>query len=433
MNAILSKYVITAEVDNEIILFNTNGGALVTIDRKYINGRSLNKQMFTRDQLTQLSKMGIIGCNAEPDVNSMRDCDSITISVELLGACNFECKYCYQSEWSQRPEISYELLDMIASYLKKVISLKDGLRVIHLNFIGGEPLLAKERILYLYNTASQILSKTNIQLSVAIDTNGALLDEEFLSAFQDPLYLSITLSGKEDHNIMRPYKNGRGSYDVIIENLRKCSCIIRKKNIELAIRYNTHHGNIKDFRPFLKELRELDFPILTVNAMYAREVDGNVFENNLTYQDFVTWNSTVAIDAMVDNGIDIYYFPQTVFRLCKAYQHFCYKFFSDGSIGLCDATEYVPGMPNIKDYSNNPLMIEEVFKEYKAYNPLSDNDCRTCNRIFLCSGKYFCQQTPCEEQIYDDKLFITKFIEHSKKGNAKYFVRAFNKATSKHA
>lgn len=429
----ISKYVLKEDLGSETILFNTNGGALVSIDSAALRDDNINLQYFTDAQIEKLKKMNMLFQTDDLDATSFRDCDSITISIELLGACNFNCVYCYQSPWDSRPEISYETLDTIASYIKKIAELQPDTRVLHLNFIGGEPLLAKGKLLYMYSKVRDILATTGIQLAVAIDTNGSLIDIEFLQAFKDPLYLSVTLSCEEDHNRMRPYVNGHESYKTITTQLLMCADIIRERGIELAIRYNTHDKNINEFDTFLKELKNLGLPILTVNPMYTREVAGNSFKNYLSYQDYVTWNSTTAIDILVDNGYEIYYFPQTILRLCKAYQHYCYKFFSDGSIGLCDATLYEKGMPNIHEYAYGPQQLEKTFSKFKEYNPIADDECKSCSNIYLCGGKYFCKENPCNEQLFDDRLFILKFIEHSNKGNARFFVKAFNKANSKHA
>jgi uncharacterized protein len=89
-------------------------------------------------------------------------------------------------------------------------------------FFGGEPLL---RIDLLRETVAYIRNKernTAKQVSLAITSNGTLLTEPILDFFRKQhVDLCISIDGQAHvHNLNRCYKDGRGSFDDVLRNLR---------------------------------------------------------------------------------------------------------------------------------------------------------------------------------------------------------------------
>jgi uncharacterized protein len=99
-----------------------------------------------------------------------------------------------------------------------------------LTFFGGEPLL---NIPVVYDQAERVFAacqKRGVTLALGIITNGLLLTEELVDRLL-PYglgYVKVTLDGDRDtHNKMRPLRGGQGTFDRIIENVRKIAGKVR--------------------------------------------------------------------------------------------------------------------------------------------------------------------------------------------------------------
>lgn len=95
------------------------------------------------------------------------------LDLEMTNRCNLNCPHCYFYEDGEKGTdyndfIKKETIDKIFDDI--------GIdSIISLNISGGEPLLAKEEMLYLFD---KILEKKNI-FTVTITTNGTILDKDF--------------------------------------------------------------------------------------------------------------------------------------------------------------------------------------------------------------------------------------------------------------
>jgi His-Xaa-Ser system radical SAM maturase HxsB len=94
---------------------------------------------------------------------------------------------------------------------------------IKIEFQGGEPLLNFEIVKYIIDYAEQCNSSKNKQLEFVICTNLTLITGEMLKYLQNHnVYISTSLDGAMTlHNNNRPFRNGQGSYDIVIKNIKK--------------------------------------------------------------------------------------------------------------------------------------------------------------------------------------------------------------------
>ena len=416
----LSKYVMKLNYQGDVYLFNTNGGGLIKLSSgNSIQGEIIDEKSFDSKELRCLYEMKFVVSDEDDEKPLLRIASKLSITIEVTGRCNFACEYCYQQGWKQRNSIASNVIDEIILYVKNAITEYNP-KLLKLSFIGGEPLLESTKILFIYSAIRKICAEVGINLQVDIDTNGTLLTREFLQSFSTPLRLSVSLTKIDDHDKMRHYINGNGSYYDIINKLKACNDLFADK-VSLDIRYNVNQNNIHAFPSFLQELRSYSLNVSYVNPMYTREIEGCDFRNKLSFDDYLNWHSTLAIDALIENDFHVNFFPQVYLVLCKAYQPYSCKIFSDGKLGLCDAFEYANARSYIGDVSSNPSKINDIFSEYKHFSPLQDDNCRNCRKIFLCGGKYFCKPSFCDEQLYNIEKFMLTFIKYAIKGKSSFF------------
>ena len=264
----LSKYVMKLNYQGDVYLFNTNGGGLIKLSSgNSIQGEIIDEKSFDSKELRCLYEMKFVVSDEDDEKPLLRIASKLSITIEVTGRCNFACEYCYQQGWKQRNSIASNVIDEIILYVKNAITEYNP-KLLKLSFIGGEPLLESTKILFIYSAIRKICAEVGINLQVDIDTNGTLLTREFLQSFSTPLRLSVSLTKIDDHDKMRHYINGNGSYYDIINKLKACNDLFADK-VSLDIRYNVNQNNIHAFPSFLQELRSYSLNVSYVNPMYT--------------------------------------------------------------------------------------------------------------------------------------------------------------------
>jgi uncharacterized protein len=113
---------------------------------------------------------------------------------------------------------------------------------VFISFYGGEPLLEFDLIKQCVSYAKSKTEGRRVKFSMT--TNGTLLSEsivDFLVA--NDFILSISLDGsKEEHDVNRKFVNGKGSFDAIIENIKRIKKRYPKydKQISIMTTINPH-------------------------------------------------------------------------------------------------------------------------------------------------------------------------------------------------
>lgn len=93
---------------------------------------------------------------------------------------------------------------------------------IHLTFFGGEPLLNYKVMIKICEYAKSLESENRNTFNFGIVTNGTILNTEIIKAIEKyNIGLVISIDGpKYIHDVLRKYKSGKGSYDIIAKNIR---------------------------------------------------------------------------------------------------------------------------------------------------------------------------------------------------------------------
>src|SRR5438552_12404121 len=155
--------------------------------------------------------------------------DSSELHVTILTTlqCNFACDYCFQGDHGDynkhADKMSAEMAARVAEWIEGQMDRVRPKRFV-MTFFGGEPLLNLPVMYALAERASHATEARGIELYVNIITNGLLLTPDVVDRML-PYGLNgikITLDGDRDtHNRMRPLRGGQGTFDRIIENVRR--------------------------------------------------------------------------------------------------------------------------------------------------------------------------------------------------------------------
>lgn len=144
------------------------------------------------------------------------------IILDLTNRCNLRCKYCvYSGKYKyerthQNKNMSKECAVKAVDYFIKHSSKNEQANV---TFYGGEPFLEFDLFKYIVDYAKSFDKNYFFSLT----TNGTLLDEA-VSKFliRNNISIDVSLDGpKFIHDKNRVTVSGKGSYDLIIKNLKR--------------------------------------------------------------------------------------------------------------------------------------------------------------------------------------------------------------------
>jgi uncharacterized protein len=155
------------------------------------------------------------------------DTSELNVTVLTTLQCNFACDYCFQGDHGDynkfAEKMSLETAARVAAWIERELDRVRPEKLV-LTFFGGEPLLNLPVMYYLAERLAAATSSRGVQQIVSIITNGLLLTEEVVDRLL-PFGLKgvkITLDGDRDtHNRMRPLRGGQGTFDRIIDNMRR--------------------------------------------------------------------------------------------------------------------------------------------------------------------------------------------------------------------
>lgn len=146
--------------------------------------------------------------------------------VKVASRCNLNCSYCYMynlgdETYLKQPKfMSIETIKAFSSRLQNYSSVSK-IKIIHIIFHGGEPLLLNKRY---YKQFIEIITETckEVEFIFSMQTNGITLNSEWYKFLQEAqIRIGISFDGpKLYHDEFRLFHNGKGSYDNVSEAIR---------------------------------------------------------------------------------------------------------------------------------------------------------------------------------------------------------------------
>ena len=188
------------------------------------------------------------------------DGTELNVTVLTTLQCNFACDYCFQGDhddYNQRADrMSLDTASRVADWIERELDRVHPERLV-VTFFGGEPLL---NLPVMYALAERLWNATQergVKHYTNIITNGLLLTPDVVDRMA-PLGLNgvkITLDGdRATHDRMRPLRGGQGTFDRIIENIRKVAGRCR-----IAVGGNFDESSVDSFPALLDFLHEQEF------------------------------------------------------------------------------------------------------------------------------------------------------------------------------
>ena len=145
------------------------------------------------------------------------------LCLHIAHDCNLACQYCFAEEGEyhgRRALMSFEVGKKALDFL---IANSGSRRNLEVDFFGGEPLMNWQVVkdLVRYGREQEKIHNKNFRFTLT--TNGVLLNDEVMEFCNREMgNVVLSMDGrKEVHDKMRPFRNGKGSYDLIVPKFQK--------------------------------------------------------------------------------------------------------------------------------------------------------------------------------------------------------------------
>ncbi|MCD7862970.1 MAG: thioether cross-link-forming SCIFF peptide maturase [Lachnospiraceae bacterium] len=194
------------------------------------------------------------------------------LCLHIAHDCNLACQYCFAEEGEyhgRRALMSFEVgkaaLDFLVAHSGNRVNLE-------VDFFGGEPLMNWQVVKDLVAYGRSLEEPNHKKFRFTLTTNGVLLNDEIMEfANREMSNLVLSIDGRREvHDRMRPFRNGKGSYDLIVPKFLKAAESRNQMNYYVRGTY-THHN--LDFSEDVKHLAELGFEQISVEPVVASPED----------------------------------------------------------------------------------------------------------------------------------------------------------------
>ena len=190
------------------------------------------------------------------------------LCLHIAHDCNLACRYCFAEEGEyhgRRALMSFEVGKKALDFLVANSGSREHLEV---DFFGGEPLLNWKVVKQLVEYGRSLEEVNHKKFRFTLTTNGVLLNDEIMEfCNREMSNVVLSLDGrKEINDKMRPFRNGSGSYDMIVPKFQKFAESRGQKNYYVR---GTFTRNNLDFADDVIHYADLGFQQMSMEPVVA--------------------------------------------------------------------------------------------------------------------------------------------------------------------
>lgn len=188
------------------------------------------------------------------------------LCLHVAHSCNLSCSYCFASQGryhGDRALMSFEVGKRAMDFLIENSGTRRNLEV---DFFGGEPLLNWDvcKRLVAYGREQEKLHNKNFRFTLT--TNGLLINDDVIDFSNREMgNVVLSLDGRKvTHDRLRVGRNGKGSYDLILDKFKRFADSRGQKDYYMRGTY-THFNT--DFAADVLHMADLGFKELSIEPV----------------------------------------------------------------------------------------------------------------------------------------------------------------------
>ena len=343
------------------------------------------------EEVTELKDAGVLFTEDcyEEYICGFKDRPTVVkaLCLHIAHDCNLACRYCFAEEGEYKGRRALMSAEVGKKALDFLVENSGNRRNLEVDFFGGEPLMnfdvVKEIVAY-----GRDLEKTHDKkFRFTLTTNGVLLNDdimEFANKEMDNVVLSVD-GRKEVHDFMRPFRNGKGSYERIAHFIHT---IQEKTNVKIQY--------------------EATYTQLHIDHNYSHEDISKFMDQTFGIEGVVVNDQELSLQLLLDlwNSIDLEYLKRTELKyLPKDFWLLLHVIVHNTSTNICpvidqylavstDGTIYACHTINgIKECKLGSIDGYNVYNYPELYKPFdheidfrSNEKCEKCWAQRLCGG-----------------------------------------------
>ncbi len=423
-------------VKGEYLLFNTftDSRMIVNDELKAFMEGIHRGETVSADNLSCLEELKENGVLVEDEQSEEKELErwfevkknyssEMNVTVLTTYGCNLSCVYCFQdglySSTSMKEDTCRSVVSWITRKMEEVTPL-----TLRLTFYGGEPLLNLRALYFLSEELYRGAKDRGIELKIQIITNGVLLREEVVDRLLPSGLerIKVTLDGdQEAHDKKRPFRDGRGSFEIIFNNLLKIN-----HKIPILIGGNYDESNRDHIPPLLDRLRDSGFASSMIRLNFRPIFANNQYKNpygfRSSYCDICTFSESKVEDMLwLHEEIEKRGFRAmdgVALGPCEVIKRSACTIDPAGRIYKCAGFVGMEGFSIGDIFSSNPDIEVDKFADCDPWR-----ECGDCPYIPLCGGGCRCsaymkggdyRKIACEKEYFDKvalKLVEKEFLK----------------------
>lgn len=343
------------------------------------------------------------------DVVKQRKTVVKALCLHIAHDCNLACKYCFAEEGEYHGRRALMTFEVGRKALDFLIANSGSRRNLEVDFFGGEPLMNWQVVkdLVAYGREQEKLHDKHFRFTLT--TNGVLLDEEvqaFVNKEMDNVVLSLD-GRKEVNDRMRPFRNGKGSYDLIVPKFRR---LAESRNQQKYYIRGTFTRQNLDFSKDVMHFVDLGFEQISIEPVVGEDSDPYAIRERDLPDIFREYD--ILAKMMVERG-----------RAGKGFTFFHFMIDLEGGpcvskrlSGCGSGTEYLAVTPWGDLYPCHQFVGQEEFlmgnvdegiarpeiaDEFRSCSVYSKEKCKGCFARFYCSGGCMANSYKFHQTIHD--------------------------------
>lgn len=422
---------VETDIPNKNFIWNTKSGAIVSFTNVEYESFLNEPREYIEDNSEPLVLQGIIVPKEMDEFNAVyfksrqtqfNIHDRLNLIIAPTLDCNYKCQYCFEKSVTANYVMSETTIHDIESYVTKVLCNKRNIQAIDINWFGGEPLLAYERVLLpLSKGLIQISERYGVKYSAKLITNGYFLNESTVKSLVEQCKVKnfqITFDGYEESYYTRKSAPA-GAYERVKNNLFVLANFIKNYDAFLDVRINVDKNNIHEAEIFANEVKRNEYYNDHIRLYLGRLRSDTQNDAFLTLREFeaanLSFNSQLGVEEKMKEPKNIW---------CNQYSM---SSFCIGPLGEMYKCEHDFGHPNrVIGHVNDGIYFNDFFINYMEM-PLHEK-CKTCTIYPICLGgcphdRFFAKEKySCEYTEAHLKLLVKNFIikKQKEKQNGSY-------------
>ena len=316
------------------------------------------------------------------------------LCLHIAHDCNLACQYCFAEEGEyhgRRALMSFEVGKKALDFL---IANSGNRRNLEVDFFGGEPLMNWQVVkdLVAYGREQEKIHNKHFRFTVT--TNGVLLNDEiqeFVNKEMDNVVLSLD-GRKEINDQMRPFRNGTGSYDLIVPKFQK---LAESRNQEKYYIRGTFTRSNLDFSNDIMHFADLGFKQMSIEPVVGDESDPYAIrEEDLPkiMEEYDKLAKMMIEREKEGKGFNFFHFmidlnggPCVAKRLSGCGSGTEYLAVTPwGDLYPCH--QFVGQDDFLMGNVDDGIVKPEIADDFRSCNVYSKDKCRNCFAKFYCSG-----------------------------------------------